>query len=309
MTYAAIDIGSNTVLLLVAKYHKGSLEILHEEQRTPRLGKGVDASGNLHPDSMQKALKSLNTFKKIIDTNFPGVKETVVTATSAVRDAANKAEFLNKIQKDTGYRVQVLSGSEEAELTFTGALSTQQAMNHCLVIDIGGGSTEIIFGNNRRLIDRFSYDMGSVRFTERYLHGDPPARREIENCRIGIKETLQQRDFSIGQDTKVDQLLVIGAAGTVTSLAVMDLGLDDYEPSVINGHTINIESIHTWIERLALMPVSEIKAAYPRVMEGRADVFLAGLLILETFMEHHNLHELIVSTGGIRHGAIFKYLI
>jgi len=309
MTYAAIDIGSNTVLLLVAKYQDGSLEILHEEQRTPRLGKGVDASANLHPASVQNALKTLRTYQKIVDKNFPDVVETIVTATSAVRDAANRGEFLNEILKNTGYRVRVLSGSEEAELTFTGALSTLQNIGHSLVIDIGGGSTEIIFGNKVSPIDRFSYDMGSVRFTERYLQEDPPAPREIETCRAGIRETLQQRDFSIGQDIEADQLSVIGAAGTIISLAVMDLGLDDYEPSLINGHVMDIESIHTWIEQLALLPVSELKTAFPKVMEGRADVFLAGLLILETFMEHNNLHELVVSKGGIRHGAILNYLI
>lgn len=302
--YAAIDIGSNTVLLLIAGYSNGSLEVLHEEQRMPRLGKGVDKSGNLHPDSVEQALKVLKDFNKRIVTDFPEVRETFATATSAVRDAADRQQFLNQIEKHTGFQVQVLSGEEEAEFTFAGALGMLDGIEDGNVIDIGGGSTEIIFGKNGKPADSFSYNMGSVRFTERFLQGDPPARREIEACRKGIRETLQQRDIIFDKHFDAEALSAIGVAGTVTSLAFMDLGLEAYEPSLINGHAMGFNSIKTWINRIALMSVSELKTAFPRVMEGRADVFLAGLLILQTFMEYYNLHKLIVSTGGIRHGAI-----
>lgn len=304
MTFASIDIGSNTILLLVAKYKNGHLEVLHEQQQTPRLGKGVDATGNLSQSSMQKALKALRTYKEVIESQYPDSRHTIVTATSAVRDAANKDYFIAQVRDVSGFDIRVLSGDEEARLTYSGALGMLQE-NHdsALVIDIGGGSTEIITGKDRTPTDYFSYQIGSVRFTERYFFGDPPQETEVLRCRNGIRNTLEghRLDTFHSEDT-----VAIGVAGTVTSLAYIDLGLKAYNSSILNGHTMQSTRIGRWINQIAQISSAKLKEMYPIVMEGRAEVFLAGLLILDEFMTHYNLSKLKVSTGGIRHGVVLQ---
>lgn len=308
MNIAAIDIGSNTVLLLVAAYKAGKLNVIHEEQRTPRLGKGVDRTGKLDPGSCRSALQAVSDYKESVEKNFPGTERIIVTATSAVRDAENRGRFLQLIKEQLDLDVEVLSGEEEAELTFGGALSMLELPvgSLSMVIDIGGGSTEIIFGRDHSPIEYFSFQMGSVRFTERYFKTDPPSRQEILDCRKEIRQILQHKAVGVAKNAKSDRLQVIGVAGTLTSLAYIDLNLKEYDPCKVNGHSMKLESITGWLEQFATIPSDKLKKQYPVVMEGRAEVFLAGLLILEEFLRFYELPELVVSTGGIRHGAILK---
>ena len=196
--HSAIDIGTNTVLLLVASKNGKGLETLREEQRIPRLGKGVDASGNLSDASMDRVIQALNEYREILNIDFPNVRTLSVTATSAVRDAANREYFIDRVKEETGFSISVLSGTEEAELTFLGALSMIPGTDVATVIDIGGGSTEIAYGRKEQLLDSHSFNMGSVRFTERFIKSDPPGKEQVISCRNEIKKNTSHQALSFG---------------------------------------------------------------------------------------------------------------
>ena len=302
---AAIDIGSNTILLLIAELKEGNINAIYEEQRIPRLGKGVDESGNLHPESMQKALAALSYYRDIIENDYDGIANTIVTATSAVRDANNRAEFLNDIKHQTGFEVKLLSGHEEAQYTFEGALSMLETQNtNSLIIDIGGGSTELCYGNSNRVIDRHSFQMGSVRFTEKYLKAEVPSSVEIRDCRSVAQKLLENRALQIDEEAEL-----VGVAGTLTSLAHIISGNGKYDSKLLNSMVLTMDGI-TEITNLFIEKGSAyFLQKYPIVMQGRSDVFLAGLLILEEVMKYYEFSELTVSTGGIRQGAILENLL
>ncbi len=300
--HAAIDIGTNTVLLLVASKNGKGLEPLREEQRIPRLGKGVDASGNLSDASIDRVIEALKEYSEILNTDFPNIKTLSVTATSAVRDAANRNYFIKKVKDESGFSIRVLSGTEEAELTFLGALSMIPDTDIATVIDIGGGSTEIAYGKKEQLLDSHSFNMGSVRYTERFIKSDPPKKEQVISCRNEIKKILHTRPFHLDQDK--GRLNLIGVAGTVTSLAYIDLNLSSYDIEKINGYRLSRRDIKEWVAKISMTKVSTLEERYPQVMKGRAEVILAGLLILDEFMDYYGITEVMVSTGGIRHGAI-----
>lgn len=299
---SAIDIGTNTVLLLVAEAGEDRrLKVIYEDQRVPRLGMGVDRSCNLISESVNRVVRSLNEYKQILSRRYPEAEQPVVTATSAVRDAGNREEFISKVFRKTGYKVQVLSGKEEAEYTFLGALSTlNRVSGPVAVLDIGGGSTEVSIGEVGQLYDRHSFDMGCVRFTERYLKGDPPSEVQIQRCRDRIKNEFRSRTFNLP-----GAVTLVGVAGTVTSLAFMEAGKSGpYNADDLNGTSLSMSQIQAWIGKIKSRPASWLLEHYTKVMEGRADIFLAGLLILEAFMKQYKMNKLLVSTGGIRYGTL-----
>mgnify|MGYP001627820404 CR=1 FL=1 len=302
---AAIDIGTNTVLLLVAQENEDGLKILHEEQRMPRLGKGVDVNKSLSEESMGRVISSIKEYKNILATQFAKVSDVIVTATSAVRDASNRNELINLVKKETGFDVQLLSGDEEAEYTYKGALTVfdNQVTGDVFVLDIGGGSTEIALGRDGELIDAHSFDMGCVRFTERFLVQDPPFQEQIRECRQAVKSMLETKKFKPKKNAKA-----VGVAGTLTSLAAIDLQIDEYDPELMNGHLIVREKLKKGIEIFSLHTHQQLLELSPKVLKGREDIFLAGLLILEGFLNYFDLEEIRVSTGGIRHGALMNEL-
>lgn len=299
---ASIDIGTNTALLLVARVENHELTVIREEQRVPRLGKGVDKDGRLSPESIERVLEAIRQYKKLISDEYADVEKIVVTGTSAVRDAANRGDLIAAILKVSGWHLRVLQGEEEAEWTFAGALSmlpSQHKKRKSIVLDIGGGSTEVALGGDHSLTDRFSFPMGSIRFTERYLSGDPPDFREIENCREAVRKEFDQHVFSLPSD-----ISAVGVAGTVTSLAFILQNLMKYEPSKISNYRLHKTDIKRFIDYFSTHTSKRALKKWPVVMEGRSDVMLAGLLILDGFMSAYSFSEIRVSTGGIRHGAV-----
>jgi len=297
---ASIDIGTNTALLLVADRQDGKLRILEEQQRVPRLGEGVDESKNISASAVQRVSKAIEEYQAVIKDEYPAVKELRVVATSAVRDANNREEVLQQIKKRTGIHIKVLSGFEEAQYTFSGAQSVLNdfSTNQKVVIDIGGGSTEVASGQNN-VRDRYSYNMGCVRFTERFLKDDPPTGQQISECRKAIRDMLETYEFNFA-----DESVLIGVAGTVTSLAYIDQGLKIFNSEKLNGYEISLKKLQRYISEFKEWPVDKLVDTYPVVMKGRGDIFLAGLLILESFMQHYSFDRLITSTGGIRHGIL-----
>lgn len=296
---ASIDIGTNTVLLLVAEVEGTSLTVLEEQQRVPRLGAGVDESRELSNEAMWRVVESLKEFQDIVHTKYSGINEIFVTATSAVRDANNRCDFIDFVKQQTGLEIQLLNGIEEAEYTFVGALSVLDSVeSYKMIIDIGGGSTEIAYGE-QQLQDCYSYDVGCVRFTERFLKDDPPTNQQVKRCRDEIKKVFTNYEF-----TNTDQTTLIGVAGTVTSLAFIDLELSGYNAELLSGHKISKERLKKYIQKFRGYTSTELEQRYSTVMKGRADIFFAGLLILDEFMDRYHFEELITSTGGIRHGTI-----
>lgn len=301
MICASIDIGTNTVLLLVAEINNGNIFPLIEKQRIPRLGKGVDKAKNLHPDSIQRVLENLLEYKQFLEKNYPGVaSNTIVTATSAVRDASNRKEFLQLVKQRTGWNVHLLSGSEEAETTYMGALSVleDRADKSNLILDIGGGSTELAFGNGYELDSAVSIDMGSVRFTERFFKDNPPSKGQISKTEKEIRCLLNSQQVPEG---KFD---LIGVAGTITSIAAIELELKDYDVDRLNGYHLEKSTVNRFIEKFSKTKWQEIENKYPLFLKGRGEVVLAGILILREVMEWCGRGSAITSTGGIRHGIL-----
>lgn len=304
MITASIDIGTNTVLLLVAEIRDGTIRSVVEKQRVPRLGKGVDESKTLHPESMRRVLSVLNEYREFLEENYPeAVKNTMVTATSAVRDASNRLTFMDQVENETGWRIKLLSGTDEAETTYIGALSVleDRSGKGNLILDIGGGSTELAFGRGYQLERAVSVDMGSVRFTERFFLSDPPDSMQIERARTEIRNLLKD------QAKPATEFDLIGVAGTITSIAAIEIGLDTYEIEKLNGYVLTREVIESFIQKFSSLTSNRIEDTYPVFLKGRGEVILAGLLILIEVLAYYDKDIIITSTGGIRHGMMIKH--
>lgn len=299
MTIATIDIGTNTVLLLIAEVKtNGAFNTLAYEQRIPRLGKGVDASKNLHHDSMQRVLDVLLEYKSII--NRLNVEKTVVCGTSAVRDAHNREEFRRAVQSQTGFELEVLSGSDEAFWTFRGAISGIPGITKATVIDIGGGSTEITIGSAKEILHSVSLDVGSVRLAERFFKHDPPTHPELESAITFVEDELVKAarfDFTNSS--------LVGVAGTATSLALFAQGRRDFSIAAVANYRLNVETVYQLFRTLRAMPAREILELSP-LMKGREDVIAAGALILREIMAHFKFKEMIVSERGVRYGLALR---
>lgn len=303
---AAIDIGTNTVLLLIGTVKGHRVTTIREEQRVPRLGKGVSANGTLSDDSMERVVRVLMEYREILASEYPDIKQdgVAVIATSAVRDAENRTKFIKLIRQRTHFRVRILTGSEEAEWTYAGAMSvldTISAKDSVTVLDIGGGSTEVAVGNGYELKDCHSFQMGSVRYTEQFLNGDPPGQDAIRSCETAVEEMFGSRKINLSGNSKT-----IGVAGTVTSLAYMEIDPGRYDPILLNGYSLNLNLVNKWLNILSVMTTGEMIDKWPDIMIGRADIFIAGLLILKGFLIVNGLSDIIVSTGGIRYGAVLN---
>lgn len=303
MYRASIDIGTNSVLLLIAEQTEKGLQVLEEAQRLPRLGSMVDSNRLLAKESMNKVLEALSEYVAIIQKYGDEVlARTVVTATSAVRDAANKQEFLTLVKETVGFQVLILSGEEEAKYTYLGAISqTKVESDSVMIVDIGGGSTELAVGNSTNLLRGISINMGSVRFNERFLLHKPPYQREIGECRRSIEALLRATQLRFPSNTQV-----VAVSGTATSLAAIDQQLFPYRSSGINNYRLNNDKLATFIRLFSIHTFEYLLDLHPEVMKGRVDVFLAGLLILEGVLRYARAEEFIVSNGGIRHGILLS---
>lgn len=305
MIRSSIDIGTNSVLLLIADLRDNNLSVVHEEQRIPRLGKGVDRDGKLSDTAQLRVLSVLNEYRDLIRGKYTGLeKSTIVTATSAVRDASNRNRFIQRVEDETGWQVQLLTGKQEAKITFMGALSVlgkTEKEGNISVLDIGGGSTEIASGKNNKLGSFVSLNMGSVRFTERFLTSDPPTEEQVTSAVEEVEKMLIQWNKS---PEKIERL--VGVAGTVTSIAGIHQKLERFDAKKINGHRLPLSFVEQMIDEAGGMPSNQIERKYPVFLKGRGDVIAGGLIILSKFMKHCRCEEITVSTGGIRHGMLIN---
>jgi exopolyphosphatase/guanosine-5'-triphosphate,3'-diphosphate pyrophosphatase len=302
MIIASIDIGTNTVLLLLAKINTISqtLSPLLNEYRMPRLGKGLKKGGTIRKDRIEELFVILNDYKKIIDSHQ--ADKVLITATNAFRIAANANEIVKNIKDQFDYNVNIISGEEESEYAFYGAVPQSANNQLCLVIDIGGGSTELITGKNDKIKYRKSFQIGSVSSTENFLKYAPPKIDELDKLDTELSKIFMDIKNNLVPD------LIFAVAGTPTTIACMVKDLKEYDDKIVEGSHLSLSDLKQLSEELKLLTPNEVKKRFGKVMRGREDIILGGSLIMLKIMELLELQDLIVSARGIRYGAINKYL-
>jgi exopolyphosphatase/guanosine-5'-triphosphate,3'-diphosphate pyrophosphatase len=302
---AAIDCGTNSIRLLIAEPNgSGGLKDLGRWLEIVRLGQGVDASGEFHPEALQRTFAAAESYAELIKKADVPAEKIHFVATSATRDVKNRETFFAGIQERLGVLPEVISGETEARLSFLGVLSRIKPEGEpVLVMDIGGGSTELITGSaDGHMHSAISLDIGSVRITERFLKQNPVADDDLERATAYIDDLLAGSavDFSsIGT--------WIGVAGTATTLAGVYLELERYDPERVHGSRIPVPAIDELLHRLAGMTVEEIRAL-PSMHPGRADVITGGALVESRIGAGLNTSDLIVSESDILDGIALELL-
>jgi exopolyphosphatase/guanosine-5'-triphosphate,3'-diphosphate pyrophosphatase len=312
MRVAAVDCGTNSVRLLVADVGD---ELIHDVERRMeivRLGQDVDKTGRLAPDALERTFKSMRAYQELIDRH--GAVATRVVATSATRDAANREEFAAGVREIFGVEPEVVSGAEEAELSFVGATRgllrlspetevPQGPLPPYLVVDIGGGSTEFVVGSEHAEA-ALSVDIGCVRLTERHLRdaGDPPSAPALEAVVADVEAALDRVEAEV--PVRRAHTLV-GLAGSVTTVAGMALGLSAYDSARIHHSRMSAQQVHDVTRRLLAMTHGE-RAAVPVMHPGRVDVIGAGALILDRIARRFAFSQVIVSEHDILDGIAWS---
>ncbi len=301
MRVGVVDLGTNSTRLLVADVEDGRVtRELHRESRVTRLGQGVDTSGALAEEAIERVFAVLDDYRRTI--GDLAAEETVAVLTSAVRDARNGARFAEAIR--TRYRLDAhtIPGAEEAALTFLGATSERARTDDAAVIDIGGGSTEIVVGRGDRVGFFVSTQMGVVRQTERHLKTDPPTPDELTALATEAAAIVERE---VPATTRAAAKRAIAVAGTATSSAAIDLALDAYDPDRVHGHVIPLGRLEELLARLVQMPNAERREVVG-LHPDRAPTIVAGLVILVEVLRAFALDEVEVSEHDILRGAALR---
>lgn len=302
---AAFDCGTNTIKILVADLDPGTGEEreLVRDMRLVRLGQGVDRTGRLDPAAMARTFAAIDEFAPLVSEH--GAERVRFVATSASRDASNADEFVAGVRQRLGVEPEVVSGAEEAQLSYYGATrSLGEVTAPILVVDIGGGSTELILGDTHGHVSAgHSLDIGSVRIHERLMPGDPPSADELAAATETIDRAL---DTLLEHGVELTRArTVVGVAGTITTVAAAVLDLPAYEREAIHHAVLGRDDVHRTADRLLAMTVPERKAL-PYMHPGRADVIGAGILILDRVLRRTNVRELLVSEADILDGIAWS---
>lgn len=294
---AAVDLGSNSTRLLVADVDDRGLEEVERRLTITRLGEGVDARRRLLPLPIARTRNCLSEYRRRLEQL--GAERTLTVATSAVRDAENGEAFLGEIEWSYGFSTRLLSGNEEALMTFRGVTVGRTLEPGTLVIDVGGGSTELIMGGPDGVGFHASLDLGCVRMTERYLLSDPPDVLELDACATAVRELLAEW---VPEEVRTRARHAIGVAGTVTTLAALELGLAQYDPERIHGHALGADAVDVALGRLATLPLAE-RRRVPGLEPERAPVIVAGASIVREVLAFFAFGELEASEHDLLHGA------
>ena len=313
MILAGIDIGTNTIRLLIADVSdEGNCE-LYSGRIIARLGRDLDRTGLLSDEAQERSLAALQEFSRVI-CRFPGCV-TKAIGTSALRNARNSASFLKMVKDRCDIDINIISGEEEARLTLQGVRRVlsrgkrpeRDPLRSALIADVGGGSTELIITRQGVPESVVSLPLGAVYLTERYLHGDPPAKEELEVLQNEIMLNLDawEIDLRRSRSTLAEQVPVIaGTAGTITTLASMAMELTNYEPDRINGSVLSRGSLDNLIGRLACSTIEERKSI-AGLESGREDIILAGAMVVRDILCRSGKEEMVVSDWGLREGIVF----
>jgi exopolyphosphatase/guanosine-5'-triphosphate,3'-diphosphate pyrophosphatase len=302
--YAAIDIGTNTLRLLVAEtVGPDDYTVLHEEQQITRLGEGLRSTGLLQDAPRRRSLTVLKRFADLARSFKAG--EVAAVATSAVREARNGEEFVAEVGREAGLALRVIDGREEARLTLLGVRhGLRPGLPRILVMDIGGGSTEYVLARGEVIEGIVSTGLGVVKLTEQYLVSDPPTVGELRKLEdaVGTRVDRLRRELS-----RLEEAQLVGTAGTVTTLAAIDLALVTYDRGKVHGHRLTRARVRELLDRLAALALRE-RRQVPGLEPGRADIILAGAAILAVSMERLGYHELRVSNDGLREGILLDLI-
>lgn len=296
--YAAADCGTNSLHMIIAELKEdGSFRIAAREKEIVRLGKYKD---NFFPaEAIEKSIQTITRFKSIADSyNAP----LTVVATSAIRHAKNKEEFLNKILQNTGINIRVLSGEEEALLTYKGVTKAFSSSETILCVDIGGGSTEFIIGKEDNIISAKSVELGAVKLTTKFFNEDfSYSKEQIEECYTWTSAEIKK----VIPDLRKNSIeKVIGASGTIISAASMITGGN----SELNGYILHKDELNRFAEKMFNMTTVDERKTIPGLEPSRADIIPAGIIILKTILDSLTIEEITISTYGLREGVLIENL-
>lgn len=297
---AAIDCGTNSIRLLVADVRGGVLRDVHREMRVVRLGEGVDATGLLAPQAVERTRVALQDYAAVLRER--GAERVRMVATSATRDAANRDEFFAMVRGVLGVDAEVITGVEEARLSFAGAVGELGVDGPFVVVDLGGGSTEVVLGDGSGVFAAFSADIGCVRLTERCLHSDPPTHAEVAEAESVTRGFLAEAFAAVPVRQGTTW---VGVAGTMTTIAALAAGLADYDVDRIHLSRVPLSRVHGVCQDLVGMRRAQ-RAALGPMHPGRADVIGGGAIITrilaEELAERAGITELVVSEHDILDG-------
>ncbi len=297
---AAIDIGTNTILLLVSEIDGKNIKPLLEKERIARLGEGLHPHKILLKEAMERAFEVLKEY--LFDCESLRVQKVFAVGTSALREANNANEFLKEVKENLNLSIEIISGEEEAYLSYLAvSKDLNEGSKKILVVDVGGGSTELILGVGGEILDWVSLPMGSVRFTEEFLHSDPVHPEELKEMEKRIDHSL--KDVSSFQIPEI----VVAVGGTATTLVQVEMGLSEFSTQKIHHFKLTREAIERQISLYRSKTQKERKTIQG-LAPLRADVILAGASILYKIMEKMNSNEVMVSCHGIRYGLLYKNL-
>jgi exopolyphosphatase/guanosine-5'-triphosphate,3'-diphosphate pyrophosphatase len=313
MILAGIDIGTNTIRLLVTDTSETTHRELYSGRTITRLGQELDRTGMLAPEAQERSLKAIEAFSSVFKRY--SVDHIAAVGTSALRNAVNAAEFITAVQNRAGIEVAVITGDDEARLTLLGVRRAfsggkkgeEDPLASALVIDIGGGSTELITTVQGKVETMTSIPLGAVYLTERFLKNDPPLREEMDSLRRVVNKELDtwERDTLKSRDVRPSSVAnVAGTAGTITTLAAMDQALTEYDPARINGYILTRSSLDRLVNKLSVSALDE-RRTMAGLEAGREDIILAGAVVAQEIMERCKARQMLVSDWGLREGIVF----
>ena len=295
---ASIDIGTNTILLLIAEVEEGALKPLLEKETIVRLGEGVQKNGILLEEAMERGSQTLDQYLK--ECQKMGVQRIFAAGTSALREARNSDHFLERVEEKLNLSIEIITGEEEAQLSFLAVTKDlKEPRKPILVIDVGGGSTEFILGRGDRITQWVSLPLGSVRFTEQFLLFDPVHEEEWENMERQIQELLVRIPHPKGP------FFMVAVGGTATTLASVELGLQDFVYEKIHHFVLGRKALKSQLDLYRSKTIEE-RRKIPGLFPARADVILAGGAILYWAMEKLECPSVLISCHGVRYGLLYK---
>lgn len=303
MRVGVVDIGTNSTRLLIADVEDGAIAERDRRSEVTRLGQGVDTSGRLADEAMERVFATLGAYREALDAADVPADARVAVLTSATRDAANGADFTRRVRDDYGLDARAIAGEEEARLTFLGATHGRDPHDATplLVADIGGGSTELIVGAAGGDAPRFhvSLQAGVVRQTERHVHRDPPQPHELQRLADDVRATIEA---GVPAEVRASARAAVGVAGTATSLAAIDQELEPYDPRRVHGYVLELPEVELLLARLAQMPLAQrrdVRGLHP----DRAPTIVAGAAILLEVLRAFGLERAEVSEHDLLHGV------
>ncbi len=310
MPHAVIDIGTNTVILLIAKTRgKKGVEVVLDRAVITRLGQGLTENHFFNADAMKRTRNVLSDFAE--QCRKYKVDKIVAVGTAACRTAANAEVFIDAVKKECGIKIEVITGEKEAEYAFLAAYHDFGAKHkNIIVVDIGGGSTEIITGpgDSKKIAPGalISLPLGSVRLTEQFVRSDPILSEEFHRLRLSIVNGLKDElDTFFPEDFNPDDFELIATAGTATTLAALNLKLKTYKPEKVHGYTLKKEALENLVAELAIRSVRE-RQKLPGIEPLRADVILAGGIVLNEVIKFFKKDQAVISDRGLRYGVFYK---